>query len=128
MCCSSEVGNAAGAVSEKKVIQSATRSSHEGVSRTERQSTASKWGATCRPRYEASVLSPMPPIPSRAIRRECSCTIHCVSSAISTSATPCRERVVRCLGTHELRNIGRYLKLSLCRQRAQELPFPHAGA
>ena len=45
MRCSSEVGKAAGGVSEKKVRQSATSSSQEGASRTERQSTASKWGA-----------------------------------------------------------------------------------
>ncbi len=42
MRCSSEVGNSAGVVWEKKVMQSATSSSQEGASLRERQSTASK--------------------------------------------------------------------------------------
>src|SRR2546422_625254 len=85
MRCSSEVGNSAGGVSEKKVIQSATSSSQEGASLRERQSTASKCGARRFPSKEASMLLPMPPIPSSVTRRQRSCTIHWESSATSTS-------------------------------------------
>src|SRR6266566_1413940 len=85
MRCSSEVGNAAGGVWEKEVMQSATSSEHAGASRTERQSTASNCGARRLPSKEASILLPMPPIPSSVTRRQRSCTIHCESSATSTS-------------------------------------------
>src|SRR6266849_1936914 len=49
MRCSSDAGKAAGGVSEKKVMQSATSSSHEGASLRERQSTASLLGSQAAP-------------------------------------------------------------------------------
>ena len=65
--------------------QSSSSASQVGASRSERQSTTSKCGASWCIRVTASADLPMPPMPSTLTTRQRSCTTHAVKVSSSCS-------------------------------------------